>query len=141
MTIVATKIVHWCSGHRLLNHEGGCRYVHGHNYRAELTATAIALDDVGRVIDFGELKRIIGGWIDQHWDHAFLLSTDDVAGAELLRELEGREAYRIKVNPTAENIARTLLEIGRSLLDDADSGIMLKRVRVWETDTCYATAE
>ena len=115
--------------------------MHGHNYRAELTAVAKELDPVGRVVDFGELKRLIGGWIDANWDHQFLLSCDDVAGAELLQELEGREPFYIKSNPTAENIARTLMSVGSSLLSDANTRIKLTRVRVWETDTCYATVD
>ncbi|MES9926921.1 MAG: 6-carboxytetrahydropterin synthase, partial [Candidatus Thiodiazotropha sp. 6PDIVS] len=29
-----TKEIHFCYGHRLLNHKGKCRHLHGHNATA-----------------------------------------------------------------------------------------------------------
>ena len=60
-----TKEIHFCYGHRLLNYAGKCRHLHGHNGRAVITLEADALDELGMVLDFSRLKRVVGGWIDE----------------------------------------------------------------------------
>ena len=40
-----TKHIDFCYGHRLLNYEGQCRYLHGHNGRVEIDIESPALDD------------------------------------------------------------------------------------------------
>ena len=62
------------SGHRLLDYDGKCAFPHGHTYRAEIFLSKHALDEVGLVFDFTELKRIVNRWIDANWDHAFLVN-------------------------------------------------------------------
>src|SRR5262249_22784820 len=55
--ITATRRIQFAAGHRVFGHEGKCRYLHGHNFVALVTAAADDLDAVGRVIDFGVLKE------------------------------------------------------------------------------------
>jgi 6-pyruvoyltetrahydropterin/6-carboxytetrahydropterin synthase len=121
----------FCYGHRLLGHEGKCRHLHGHNARAVITLTAPALDPLGMVVDFGRLKRAVGGWVDEHLDHKMLLHKDDPL-LPLLRR-QGEPVYALDVNPTAENIARLIFE------QAAAQGFPAAEVRLWETDTCCAT--
>src|SRR5690606_40371968 len=44
-------------GHRVVGHEGKCRFLHGHNYRIHFTVAADQLDEIGRVVDFSVIKR------------------------------------------------------------------------------------
>jgi 6-pyruvoyltetrahydropterin/6-carboxytetrahydropterin synthase len=89
-------------GHRLMNHQGKCRYLHGHNYliRVELQGH---VDMTGMVIDFSDLKTRVKG-IFERWDHAFALHELDPAAEEI-------RAYArlilLPVHPTAEELAIT----------------------------------
>ena len=134
-TIVRT--VCFSAGHRLWRHEGKCVHIHGHNYTVEFHATAERLDDVGRVIDFSVLKDRLGGWIDQHWDHGFICFQDDHEVRTALAAIPGQKLFVMEVNPTAENLARYLLEVvGPRQL--AATGVRLVRVVLCETDNCRA---
>src|SRR6202030_3389378 len=64
-----TRELTFCYGHRLLDYDGKCRHLHGHNGRAVITLASAALDPLGMVMDFSRLKRVVGAWIDIHLDH------------------------------------------------------------------------
>ena len=53
-----SKSVSFCYGHRLLNYNGKCAHLHGHNARAEITLESRALDASGMVEDFSVVKRV-----------------------------------------------------------------------------------
>ena len=126
-----TREITFCYGHRLLNHDGKCRHLHGHNGRALITLATEQLDRMGMVVDFSVLKRVVGGWIDQALDHKMLLHRDDPA-LPLLRA-QGEPVFVMDVNPTAENIARLIYEY------TAGQGFPVVEVRLWETDSSFAT--
>ncbi len=134
----ATRRVQFCAGHRVYGHESKCAYPHGHNYVAFFTAIKVdtPLDDVGRVIDFSALKERLGGWIEENWDHKFLVWSEDVPLLRAFEMLPQSQVFVLPWNPTAENMARWLLEISHDLL--AGTGVRLVSVRVWETENCYA---
>jgi 6-pyruvoyltetrahydropterin/6-carboxytetrahydropterin synthase len=121
-----------------MGHEGHCRHPHGHNYVAEITCAA-DLDALGRVIDFGIIRQLIGGWIDARLDHAFLLNADDKEVLEIFNRYPQWKVYRMTSgNPTAENIARDIANTARELLQP--SGVRVVNVRIHETENCYADA-
>ena len=125
-------------GHRVHGHEGKCRNLHGHNYRIHFTCVAEdgALDGVGRVIDFSQVKAKLCMWIEEHWDHRFLVWEDDPMKSHLL-ELDPTVVV-VPFNPTAENIAQYLVEVvGPAQL--AGTGIKLSEVMVEETRKCFAS--
>ena len=126
-----TRELSFCYGHRLLAYDGKCRYLHGHNGRAVITLAAPSLDRLGMVLDFSRLKSVVGGWIDDNLDHRMLLHRDDPV-LPILRQ-QGEPVYVLDVNPTAENIARLIFEF------TAAQGFPVVEVKLWETDTCYAT--
>lgn len=140
--VTCTRRIQFCAGHRLMDHEGKCAHLHGHNYVALFEAEADELDGVGRVIDFAVLKERLGGWIEERWDHGFVHNLDDEATVALLKEASrllplGQKRYGLPYNPTAENMARYLGEAvaPRVLLD---SGVRVVRVELWETENCKA---
>jgi len=126
-----TRRIDFCYGHRLLNYQGKCRHLHGHNGRAVLTLAGTELDERGMLLDFGEMKRIVQRWIDDEWDHRMILRRDDPAVAALT-EL-GEPLVLIDVNPTAENLARLIFEYARQ------RGLPVVEVRLWETPACSAS--
>lgn len=126
-----TRQIDFCYGHRLLQYDGKCRYLHGHNGRAEIVIQADTLDHRGMVLDFSDIKRVVSGWIDQTLDHRMILRRDDPA-AELLERL-GEPVFLMDDNPTAENIARLIFDF------TAQAGFPIIEARLWETPNCYAT--
>lgn len=131
--------IKFCAGHRLLNHGGKCENFHGHNYVAEFFVTGDEVDDVGRVLDFSELKRRTKGWIDEHWDHAFLVFDQDKNAIAALEQVKPCRLFKMPYNPTAENMARYLLEeMCPQVLDG--TGARATSVRIWETEESYAEA-
>lgn len=142
--ISCTRRLQWCAGHRVYGHENKCGHLHGHNYVGYFTAEADELDDKGRVIDFSVLKLEIGAWIDYHWDHGFLYHKNDFAVENILDTFEAsngdnQKAYALPYNPTAENIAKYLIElICPSLFKDYP--ITITKVVIHETENCVAEA-
>ncbi|MEM9557159.1 MAG: 6-carboxytetrahydropterin synthase [Acidobacteriota bacterium] len=135
--IHCTRRVHFCAGHRIWGHENKCAHLHGHNYVALFHAAAGTLDAMGRVIDFSVLKERLGGWIEEHWDHGFLLHQDDAAGRAALAGIEGQKLYLLDRNPTAENLALYLLEeVAPRQLEGL--GVEVVKVTLWETENCFA---
>jgi 6-pyruvoyltetrahydropterin/6-carboxytetrahydropterin synthase len=126
-----TREIHFCYGHRLLNYDGKCRHLHGHNGRAVITLQADELDRLGMVMDFSHIKQVITAWIDDTIDHKMLLHRDDPV-LPLLRQ-QGEPVHVLDVNPTAENIARLIFDFAVS------RGFPVVEVRLWETENCYAT--
>lgn len=131
----------FCAGHRVMGHENKCAHLHGHNYTLLVHARARDLDSVGRVIDFAELKARVGGWIDTHWDHGFLLHAEDTAGQAALSAFRAQglpqKTFLLPTNPTAENLAAYLLEtVCPQVL--ASTGIAVCSITLWETENCSA---
>jgi 6-pyruvoyltetrahydropterin/6-carboxytetrahydropterin synthase len=122
--------IHFCYGHRLLNYRGKCRHLHGHNGKAVITIEASGLDNRGMVLDFGDIKRVVSQWIDDHLDHRMLLSRDDPL-VPVLREM-GEPMYLLDANPTAENIAKLIFDFA------VEKGFPVVEVRFWETPGCFA---
>ena len=148
--ITATRRIQFCMGHRVMRHESKCAHLHGHNYVALFTASA-DLDEVGRVIDFGVLKSLLGGWIDKHLDHGFILYEKDSAAINALEHFAPsgglskynethQKLFLLPSNPTAENIADYLLKVV-AVKQLEGTGVVVTKVRLWETENCYADAE
>jgi 6-pyruvoyltetrahydropterin/6-carboxytetrahydropterin synthase len=139
MPITIMRRIKFCSGHRLHQHGGKCEHFHGHNYVADFFVTGDQVDSVGRVVDFAELKTRFKGWIDAHWDHSFLISQEDRNAEQALRMVEPMRYFVLPYNPTAENMARYLLEnVAPDVL--LGTGARATAVRIWETEDSYAEA-
>ncbi|HZZ29789.1 MAG TPA: 6-carboxytetrahydropterin synthase [Pirellulales bacterium] len=126
-----TREIDFCYGHRLLNYEGKCRYLHGHNGRAVIVLEAPQLDSRGMVLDFSDIKQVVSQWIDETLDHRMILCRDDPA-VPVLKKL-GEPLHLINANPTAENIAKLIFEF------TAQRGFPVVETHLWETPRCYAT--
>ena len=125
-----TKELHFCFGHRLMHYDGKCRNLHGHNARAVVTVAG-ELDGQGMVVDFADLRRHIGDWIDRTLDHKMILHEDDPF-VPMLKQL-GDPVLTLNDHPTTENLAKFVFEQVERL------GFPVVEVTLWETPTSSAT--
>jgi len=126
-----TKGIYFCYGHRLMNYDGACRHLHGHNGKVEVELEREKLDSLGMVVDFSEIRNVIKDWIDKTLDHTMLLKKDDPL-IPILKEKKER-FHELVQNPTAESIARLIYDYARS------KGFPVTRVTLWETESSFAT--
>jgi len=110
----------FAAGHALRNYRGKCENVHGHNYRCQVTVAGEKLDEIGLLVDFVELKRVVHAVLDR-MDHQWL---NDFPPFDVL-------------NPSAENMAKFIFDEVNGGLPTKD-GVRLASVRLWETDTASA---
>ncbi len=126
-----SREIHFCYGHRILNHGGKCRHLHGHNGKVVITFSSEQLNSLDMVVDFADIKDRVGTWIKENLDHCMLLSQDDPF-VPILKEI-GEPVFVLDSNPTAETIARVIFDVARSL------GLPVTEVTLWETEECFAT--
>jgi 6-pyruvoyltetrahydropterin/6-carboxytetrahydropterin synthase len=133
--MLATRYHDFSAGHRVAGHENKCRHLHGHNYRVHFHCGG-DLDAVGRVLDFSVIKALLCQWLEDCWDHKMLLWEQDPLLA-ILRAIAPEDVVVVPFNPTAENMARYLVEeIGPRQL--SGTGVCLVRCTVEETTKCRA---
>lgn len=163
MYYITKKLKSLPIGHRLLGHNGECRFIHGHNLFIEITVKARILDKFGFVIDFAVLKEF-EQLLEDKYDHCLLLWRDDPLfkllsnlptqpSSEANKELEEATGKLVNVPaiPTVENIASWWLSEAQKWLEEVDcSGwnlgtchrreVKIHSLTVWETENCKATA-
>jgi 6-pyruvoyltetrahydropterin/6-carboxytetrahydropterin synthase len=109
------------SAHQLRGYKGKCENLHGHNYKIEIFARGRELDHIGLLVDFGELKTAADE-IVQYLDH---------------RNINELPPFDAELNPSAENLARYILE--RVAARVSDERVQVYKVRCYETPTSVAT--
>jgi len=82
---------------------------------------AVELDSLGRVLDFGVIKSILCQWVEDNWDHRFMVWKEDPVSAALL-QLNSDGVILVPFNPTAENMAEYLLRRDWSLPEGLKMG-------------------
>ena len=126
-----TREIDFCYGHRLLNYDGKCKHLHGHNGKAVIVLEGAQLDDRGMVVDFSDIKKHVAGWIDANLDHRMILHEADPI-VPILQDM-GEPMYLVSENPTAESIAKLIYDFAKS------HRLPVKEVSLWETFNSYAT--
>ena len=109
------------SAHQLRGYKGKCENLHGHNYKIEIYARGRELDNIGLLVDFGELKT----------------ATDEVVQYLDHRNINELPPFDVELNPSAENLARYILERVASRV--GDERVQVYKVRCFETPTSIAT--
>ena len=131
------KRFHWSAAHRLPWHEGPCRHLHGHSYKMEVVVVG-PVNQQGMVLDFADIKRAIKPLVEA-WDHGTFVAHDDDELLGLLTQTDWKH-YVLPFDSTSENLA--LLAAGHLCEHAAEAlaaaGVTEVRVRVEETESCYA---
>ena len=132
--ITASRYHDFSTGHRVYQHESKCAHLHGHNYRVHFTIEAPELDKIGRVLDFSVIKTLLCNWLEDHWDHKFLVWEQD-PWHETLKMLDPEGTVIVPFNPTAENMGKYLVEtVGPMQLRGTEA--ILVEVSIEETRKC-----
>lgn len=110
----------FAAAHNLLQYQGDCENLHGHNWKIDVTVAARELDKSGLGIDFKILKA----------ETRRLLETLDHKYLNELPMFKG-------LSPSSENIARYLFEeLGQKLNTE---NVTVTMVNVWESDFACAS--
>jgi len=109
------------SAHQLRGYRGKCENLHGHNYKIEIYARGRELDKTGLLVDFVELKA----------------AADEVVNYLDHRNINELPPFDEELNPSAENLARYILE--RVAAQVGDERVEVYKVRCFETPTSVAT--
>jgi 6-pyruvoyltetrahydropterin/6-carboxytetrahydropterin synthase len=89
------------------------------------------------VLDFSVIKRLLCQFLEDEWDHRFLIWKED-PWAKSLSAVDPHGVVIVPFNPTAENIAQYLCEVvGPERL--RGTGAVLISVRMEETRKCAAS--
>lgn len=127
------KEFRWEMGHRLPEHFGLCKNIHGHSYKMIVEFEG-ELDKNQMVIDYYDVEKIINPVIEK-LDHSFMVTKDDKTVLEFLEKMNSKIIV-VDFNSTAENICTYLLsEIKKTALPPNISSV---KVRVYETQFDYA---
>ena len=139
-----TRKLEFDAGHRIPNHNGQCRHLHGHRYCLEVTLrghvneTSGARDE-GMIMDFGDIKKIMNDVLIQHWDHSFFVAQTDTELIAFLKTIVDHKTTVMQAVPTAENIAQYAFDLLAPVLNNHFmKKLTLQRVRLYETPNCWA---
>ncbi|MCK5121582.1 MAG: 6-pyruvoyl tetrahydrobiopterin synthase [Methylomarinum sp.] len=127
-----TKEVYFCYGHRLMNHAGKCKNLHGHSVKASISIKQEQLNEQGMVCDFSDLKECVENYINQYLDHNFILHKDDPIVPMLVQQNE--RFMTIDEHPTAEVLSKMIYQHLKQ------QGLNVDQVVLWETasaNACY----
>ncbi len=127
------KEFRWEMGHRLPDHFGKCKNIHGHSYKMMVEFEG-ELDSNGMIIDYYIVKEFIEPIVEK-LDHSFMVNKNDGVVLEFLEKLKSKKVI-VEFDSTVENITRYLIEeIQKADIPSNVSGI---KVRVCETPDDYA---
>jgi 6-pyruvoyl-tetrahydropterin synthase len=146
--------------HHIRGHSGACINLHGHTWKFEVCAGAEILDDVGFVVDFGEIRDRVLKPCHVLLDHGLAMGPDTYAeihdelermgekllatrastqrtpepfqlgGAEL-RYPGGMKVAVFPFSPTSERLAEWLFDLAESRL--ASDRVRVMFARIYET--------
>jgi 6-pyruvoyltetrahydropterin/6-carboxytetrahydropterin synthase len=107
------------AAHALRGYKGKCEAIHGHRFKVVARVAAGGLDDTGLAYDFTELKAKLKAILDK-FDHTLV---NDMPPFD-------------EINPSSENMARTIYDGLKTALKEAP--VVLEAVEVWESPTSCA---
>lgn len=134
-----TKEFDFEMAHALYQHNGACRFIHGHSYKLAITIVGQPIQDTtspynGMVMDFKVLKSIVKQHIVDVYDHALVLNAaapyEESAGMELFDN-----TIKVPYQPTCENMVQAFAELLNTHLP---ATVKLYAVKLHETATSYA---
>lgn len=105
----------FAGAHKLPNHKGLCKNLHGHEWKLRITIKKRVNKKTGMVMDFSDLKKIVKEHVISKLDHSYLNDT-------------------LK-NPTAENLLMWIWD--RLMFDGLLKG--MHSIDLWESKDSVAT--
>ncbi len=130
------KEFHWEMGHRLPEHFGKCKNIHGHSYKMIVEIEGDVLES-GMVMDYYDLKKIVNPIIEE-LDHAFMVFKDDTQIIKFLGEMNSKKVI-VDFQSTVENICIYFLTKIKGAI--IHKNVSKLKVRIYETHDDYAEEE
>lgn len=135
-----TKRFTFEAAHTLNNHDGDCKYIHGHSYKLYVTVIGTPIDNEedsknGMVIDFKDLKSLVKEYIIDKYDHALLLNSNNQS--RLINTLNSNmKIVIVNFQTTCENM---LAHFANTLMSKlTEKNIQLFSIKLYETESSYA---
>ncbi len=128
-----SKMIYFNYGHRLMGGHDKCSHLHGHSARVAIEMATPKLDRQGMVVDFFDIRKTIGAWIDKNLDHKMILCKKDPL-VKVLRQA-GEPVIAVDENPTAEMIAKWIFSEARCMK------LPVSKVTLWENQDSFAVYE
>ena len=129
------------TGHALYGYDGLCKNVHGHSYKLYVTVIGDPIEnksdvELGMVIDFGDLKKIVKEEIIIPFDHATVLNCNS-PHKELANEMEekGNKIIRVNYQPTCEML---VTDFAKKIKKRLPQNLKLYSLKLRETATAFA---
>lgn len=119
--VMVSKEFTFDAAHHLHCYQGKCKNLHGHTYKVIFGISGM-VDEIGLVIDFGDIKEIWKEEIEIHLDHRYLNDTLP------------------NMNTTAENMVVWIYQMMEQALEKQSSHCRIEFVKLYETPTSYAEA-
>ncbi|MFC2080655.1 6-pyruvoyl tetrahydropterin synthase family protein [Bacteroidota bacterium] len=138
--IRVTKSFTFEMAHALWNYDGPCRNIHGHSYQLYVTIIGNTNSDLsntklGMVMDFSDLKKIVGESVVDVFDHSVVISSR-ASQPEIQRvEQMFDKFYVVDYQPTCENL---VTDMAARITPALPEGISLFSLKLAETATSYA---
>jgi 6-pyruvoyltetrahydropterin/6-carboxytetrahydropterin synthase len=130
------KEFHWEMGHRLPEHFGKCKNIHGHSYKMIVELEG-EVNEGGMIMDYYDLKKVVNPIVDL-LDHAFMVYEKDKEIVSFLESVKSKMVI-VDFQSTVENICRYILtEIRKQNLPP---NVKKVKVRIFESIDDYAEEE
>lgn len=130
------KEFRWEMGHRLPEHSGLCRNIHGHSYRMIVEINGEVLSN-GMIIDFYDLGLIVKPILEK-LDHSFLVYIKDKPVLDFLKKYKMKMVV-VEYLATVENICKDITEkIASEFKKQKVKNISEISVKIFETPNSFA---
>ena len=130
MTSRIYKRAHFDASHRLLHYPGKCANLHGHRWLVEVWIEGTVDSISGILVDYNEIREVV-----DRLDHQIILNEDDPM-VPCISQFQ--EVITTKGDPTSELLTVIIRDRINDLCSESEVDARVKRIRVWESDTCYA---
>lgn len=131
------KEFNWEMGHRLPEHFGKCKNIHGHSYKMLVELEGELNEKTGMVMDYYDVKKIVIPIVEE-LDHAFMVNENDSEVISFLEKINSKIIV-VPFESTVENICNFILN---KIADvELPSNIKKIKVRINETPDDYAESE
>jgi 6-pyruvoyltetrahydropterin/6-carboxytetrahydropterin synthase len=125
------KEVFFDASHRLLRYEGKCRNLHGHRWRVEVWVAGTIDERTGILLDFNVIRDVI-----ERFDHQVILNREDPM-VTCLKQFQ--PVVTTDGDPSSEVLAGQIKrDLDKECRLGGGRGARVERIRVWESDTCFA---
>ncbi len=133
---IATEF-RWEMGHRLPNHKGECKNIHGHSYKMIIELSGELDSKSGMIVDFYDLGLIVKP-IVKKFDHSFLVYKYDTKLLNFLTENKMKKVVTDYYG-TVENICNHFIDlIVKGIKKSKLNNIYSITVKIYETPNSYA---